>query len=178
MSWSRWCGPLGIDRVVTVDAYEVRRSKPPQGFVKATARASDRRRECRLLPEARRRWKPLRVVAETCNAAQSGFRIRCPAILRAKSWTPTTQRPKARSTRCCAPAVRCVPGLPGNAILFGAIEGGCRTPLTPTLSPEEREMEEFIMIKLQLPSGRRRRAGTILASTCWPIVWPGGLAWT
>ena len=50
---------------------------------------------CALLPEARKRWVPLEVLADKCNGCTLCFRLGCPAILKSEELDEKTQRPKA-----------------------------------------------------------------------------------
>ena len=50
---------------------------------------------CALLPESRRQWTPLSVIAEKCNGCTLCFRIGCPAISKSAELEAHTKRPKA-----------------------------------------------------------------------------------
>jgi indolepyruvate ferredoxin oxidoreductase alpha subunit len=112
---------LGFERVVTVDAYEVKAVDAAlKEFVKVDGPSVlIARRECALLPEARRRWLPLRVVADTCNGCTMCFRIGCPAILKSDELDAKTQRPKAQiDPLLCTGCEVCAQVCPRHAILF------------------------------------------------------------
>ena len=88
---------LGITDVATVDSYDV------EGLEKAYKElmAHDRpavlvaRRECALLPEIRKQWVPLEVVAEACTGCGICFRIGCPAILKSEEMDAKSGKPLA-----------------------------------------------------------------------------------
>jgi indolepyruvate ferredoxin oxidoreductase, alpha subunit len=112
---------VGIERVVTVDAYDVKAVETAlKEFVKADGPSVlIARRECALLPEVRRQWKPLRVVAEACNGCTMCFRIGCPAILKSDELDAKTQRPKALiDALLCTGCEVCAQVCPRHAILF------------------------------------------------------------
>ncbi len=112
---------LGLNRVVTVDAYDVKAVEAAlKEFVKADGPSVlITRRECALLPEARRRWTQLRVVADTCNGCTMCFRIGCPAILKSDELDAKTQRPKAQiDPLLCTGCEVCAQVCPRHAILF------------------------------------------------------------
>ena len=112
---------LGIERVVTVDAYDVKAVEAAlKEFVKADGPSVlITRRECALLPEARRRWTQLRVVADICNGCTMCFRIGCPAILKSDELDAKTQRPKAQiDPLLCTGCEVCAQVCPRHAILF------------------------------------------------------------
>ncbi|MCX7607655.1 MAG: indolepyruvate ferredoxin oxidoreductase subunit alpha [Anaerolineales bacterium] len=74
---------------------------------------------CALLPEARRRWVPLEVLAEKCNGCTLCFRIGCPAILKSEELDEKTQRPKALiDASLCTGCEVCAQICPRDAITF------------------------------------------------------------
>jgi indolepyruvate ferredoxin oxidoreductase alpha subunit len=88
---------LGIHHVATIDAYDV------DGLEKAYKELMSHqepavlvaRRECALLPEAKRRWVPLHVVEEECTGCGICFRIGCPAILKSEELDEKSRKPLA-----------------------------------------------------------------------------------
>lgn len=50
---------------------------------------------CALLPEERKKWRPLQVLPELCNGCGYCFRLGCPAILKSDELDEKYQRPKA-----------------------------------------------------------------------------------
>lgn len=112
---------LGMERVVTVDAYDVKAVEQAlKEFVKADGPSVlIARRECALLPSARRRWKPLRVLAEQCNGCTLCFRIGCPAILKSQELDAKSGRPKAQiDPLLCTGCEVCAQVCARHAILF------------------------------------------------------------
>jgi indolepyruvate ferredoxin oxidoreductase alpha subunit len=112
---------LGIDRVRTVQAFQVKALEETlKEFLKADGPSVlIVREECALLPEARRRWLPLEVVAEKCNGCTMCFRIGCPAILKSDELDEKTQRPKALiDPQLCTGCEVCAQICPWTAILF------------------------------------------------------------
>lgn len=89
---------LGIPQVMTVDAYDVKAvetalreclgSKGPAVIVA--------RRECALLPEARKQWVALSVNEERCNGCGLCFQIGCPAVIRSDIVDARSGRAKAQ----------------------------------------------------------------------------------
>jgi indolepyruvate ferredoxin oxidoreductase alpha subunit len=138
---------LGIERVKTVPAYDVAaldetlkeylRAEGPSVLIA--------QQECALLPEARRRWIPLQVVAEKCNGCTMCFRIGCPAILKGDELDAKTQRPKALiDPLLCTGCEVCAQVCPRHAILFraqvsppgnghGVAVDGCKDEAAPRL---------------------------------------------
>ena len=77
---------LGIERVYTVDSYDL------QAVEQAVRQAIDgdgpavvvARRACALLPEARKTWHALAVDAQRCNGCGLCLQIGCPALMRSE----------------------------------------------------------------------------------------------
>jgi indolepyruvate ferredoxin oxidoreductase alpha subunit len=78
---------------------------------------------CALLPEARKRWVPLEVLADKCNGCTLCFRIGCPAILKSEELDEKTKRPKALiDTGMCTGCEVCAQICPRDAITFRPVE--------------------------------------------------------
>lgn len=75
---------LGMDHVETVDAFNLREVERAlrDALKRDEASALVVRGECALLPEARKRYVPLRVDQERCNGCGLCFRVGCPAIVK------------------------------------------------------------------------------------------------
>ncbi len=74
---------------------------------------------CALLPEARKKWVPLEVLADKCNGCTLCFRIGCPAILKSEELDEKTQRPKALiDASLCTGCEVCAQICPRDAITF------------------------------------------------------------
>jgi indolepyruvate ferredoxin oxidoreductase, alpha subunit len=72
-----------------------------------------------LLPEGRKRWMSLAVLADACNGCTLCFRLGCPAILRSTELDEHTQRPKALiDPELCTGCEVCAEICPRHAILF------------------------------------------------------------
>ncbi|TEU19079.1 MAG: indolepyruvate ferredoxin oxidoreductase subunit alpha [Anaerolineales bacterium] len=88
---------FGIERVHTVDPYDLKEveealrdcleAKGPAVIVS--------RRECALLPQARKLWMTLRVNEDRCNGCGLCFEVACPAILKSEQLDAKTGRAKA-----------------------------------------------------------------------------------
>ena len=89
---------MGIQRVHTVDPYNLKEvEKALRDCLAANEPALIiARRECALMPEARKRWLPLRVDEERCNGCGLCFRVGCPAVVKSDVLEAKTGRPKAR----------------------------------------------------------------------------------
>ncbi len=112
---------LGIERVKTVSAFDVKAlDETVKEFLQAEGPSVlIARAECALLPAARKRWVPLKVVADRCNGCTMCFRIGCPAILKSEELDEKTQRPKARIDPLqCTGCEVCAQVCPRHAILF------------------------------------------------------------
>ena len=88
---------FGIQRVHTVDPYDL-------GEVETALRdclesegpaVVISRRECALLPRARKEWLALAVNKERCNGCGLCFQVACPAIVKSDELDEKTQRAKA-----------------------------------------------------------------------------------
>ncbi|GAB4408707.1 MAG: indolepyruvate ferredoxin oxidoreductase subunit alpha [Anaerolineales bacterium] len=75
---------LGMDHVETVNAFDLKEVERAlrEAVKRDTASALVVRGECALLPEARKRYVPLRVDQERCNGCGLCFRVGCPAIVK------------------------------------------------------------------------------------------------
>jgi len=96
---------LGVQRVHAVDAYDLK--GVDAAFKDALAHEEPAviitRRECALLPEARKRYRPIRVDRSKCIACWTCFRIGCPI-----------------DPLMCTGCEVCAQVCPQNAILFRA----------------------------------------------------------
>ena len=89
---------MGIERVHTVDPYDLKAveaalrdclDNPGPAVVVS-------RRECALLPAARRKWMALAVNEERCNGCGLCFQVGCPAIVKSDLLDEKTGKAKAR----------------------------------------------------------------------------------
>ncbi len=114
---------LGVERVQTVDSYNV---KEVREALKACLASEEpavviTRRECALLPQVRARYLPLRVVSERCLACWSCFRLGCPAMVKSEEVYEKTGRNKSQiDPLLCTGCEVCAQICPNNAILFRA----------------------------------------------------------
>jgi indolepyruvate ferredoxin oxidoreductase alpha subunit len=99
---------LGIDRVKTVRAFDVKAiDETLKEFLKAEGPSVlIARDECALLPSARKRRLPLKVVAEKCNGCTMCFRIGCPAILKSDEFDRPASLHRLRGLRPSVPPRR------------------------------------------------------------------------
>jgi indolepyruvate ferredoxin oxidoreductase alpha subunit len=85
---------MGFQRVHTVDPYNL---KEVEVALKDCLEAEGpavivSRRECALLPEARKQWMALEVNEERCNGCGLCFQVGCPAIVKSDKLDAKTQR--------------------------------------------------------------------------------------
>jgi indolepyruvate ferredoxin oxidoreductase alpha subunit len=112
---------MGITRVKTVKGYDVKEiERTIKGWLKMKGPAVlITREECALLPSARKRWIPLRVIPGLCNGCTLCFRVGCPAISQSPEMDPVHQRPLAQiDPLLCTGCEICAQICPRNAILF------------------------------------------------------------
>jgi indolepyruvate ferredoxin oxidoreductase alpha subunit len=116
---------LGIKHVKTIPAYHVAEIESTlKEFLKLDEPSVLITLEpCALLPEVRKRWVPLEVLADKCNGCSLCFRIGCPAILKSDELDARMQRPKALidATMCTGCEV-CAQICPRDAITFRPVE--------------------------------------------------------
>ncbi len=111
---------LGIERVITVEAYDTEALEKAYKELMATDEPAVlvARHACALLPEERRRWVPLEVVEEKCTGCGVCFRIGCPALLKSDELDPRTHKPLALiAPDLCTGCEVCAQLCPHDAIL-------------------------------------------------------------
>jgi indolepyruvate ferredoxin oxidoreductase alpha subunit len=116
---------LGIQHVKTVPAYHIAEIESTlKEYLKLDEPAVLITLEpCVLLPEVRKRWVPLEVLAEQCNGCALCFRIGCPAILKSDELDARLQRPKALiDAALCTGCEVCAQICPRDAITFRPVE--------------------------------------------------------
>ena len=114
---------MGVNEVYTVDAYDLDGVKNAfkQSLESDEPAVIITRRECALLPQARKKYRPLRVDREKCVACWTCFRIGCPAIRRSDEVFEKTNRQKSDiDPLLCTGCEVCAQVCPQNAILFRA----------------------------------------------------------
>jgi indolepyruvate ferredoxin oxidoreductase alpha subunit len=116
---------LGVKHVQSVAGYDVKAiEKTLKEYVKLDEPSVLIVEEpCALLPDVRKRWIPLEVVAEDCNGCTLCFRIGCPAILKSDELDEKTQRPKALiDASMCTGCEVCAQICPRLAIPFRPVK--------------------------------------------------------
>ena len=115
----------GVKHVQTVPAYDVKAiEKALKEYIKLDEPSVLIAVEpCALLPEVRKRWVPLDVLADKCNGCTLCFRIGCPAILKSDELDEKTQRPKALiDASMCTGCEVCAEICPRDAIPFRPVK--------------------------------------------------------
>jgi indolepyruvate ferredoxin oxidoreductase alpha subunit len=116
---------LGVQHVKTVPGYDVKAiEKALKEYIKLDEPSVLIVVEpCALLPDVRKRWMPLEVLADECNGCTLCFRIGCPAILKSEELDEKTQRPKARiDASMCTGCEVCAQICPREAIPFRPVK--------------------------------------------------------
>ena len=112
---------LGIDQVVTIDAYEVEAiEKTLKRWLKHDGPAVlIAKHACALLPEERKKYVALEVNPNACNGCTICFRIGCPAIIKSDQLDPKYHRPLAEiDPLLCTGCEICARVCPRDAISF------------------------------------------------------------
>ena len=116
---------LGVQHVQSVAGYDVKAiEKALKEYIKLDEPSVLIAVEpCALMPEVRKRWIPLEVLADKCNGCTLCFRIGCPAILKSEELDEKTQRPKALiDASLCTGCEVCAEICPRLAIPFRPAE--------------------------------------------------------
>lgn len=114
---------MGIKEIRTIDPYNL---EEVEKTLRACLEKNEpavivARRECVLLPEARRQWMPLKINEERCNGCGLCFQVGCPALIRSQELDGKTGRPKARiDPLLCTGCEICAQICAREAILFRA----------------------------------------------------------
>ena len=114
---------LGIQHVYTVDPYDLSQVEETLRTCTTLDEPSVviSRRECALLPSARKRYVPLRVDSEKCIACGTCRRLGCPAISKSDDIYAKTGRPKSTiDPLLCTGCEICAQVCPAGAISFRA----------------------------------------------------------
>jgi len=112
---------LGIDQVLTIDAYEVEAiEKTLKSWLKQDGPAVlIAKHACALLPEERKQYVALEVDPNVCNGCTICFRIGCPAIFKSERLDPKYHRPLAEiDPLLCTGCEICARVCPRDAITF------------------------------------------------------------
>ncbi len=116
---------LGVRQVKTVPAYDVAAIESTlKDYLKLDEPAVlITLAPCVLLPEVRKTWVPLEILADKCNGCALCFRIGCPAILKSEELDAKLQRPKALiDASLCTGCEVCAQICPRDAITFRPVE--------------------------------------------------------
>ena len=111
---------LGIESVQVVDPYDLAATEAALRAAVTTEGPAVviSRRPCALLPEVRRGYRPLRVVADQCIGCGACWRLGCPAISKSAEVVARTGRPKAQiDPLLCTGCGICAQNCPQDAIV-------------------------------------------------------------
>ena len=124
---------LGVRHARTLDAFAVDEiEKTLREYLKLDEPSVlITRQPCALLPEGRKRWTPLAVLADACNGCTLCFQLGCPAILKSGELDEHTRRPKALiNPVLCTGCEVCAEICPRDAITFRPASTPASTPVT------------------------------------------------